>query len=221
MPEQIRVAIVDDHEMVREGFGALLNAQDDLTVVGSAADGIDAVELVRHTHPDVILMDIRMPRRNGLDAARDIFAMPGTAPRIVMLTTFDSDEYIFAAVRAGASGFLLKDAPAEDLIRAVRVAASGDALLSPTVTRRLIEDYATSRAPERDTALLAPLTERELEVMKIVAAGRSNAEIAADLFLAEQTVKTHVSRILGKLGLRDRTQIVVVAYESGLVAAGR
>lgn len=221
MPEQIRVAIVDDHEMVRAGFGALLGAQEDITVVGSAADGIDVVALVRHTHPDVILMDIRMPRRNGLDAARDVFAMPGIAPRIVMLTTFDSDEYIFAAVRAGASGFLLKDAPADDLIRAVRVAASGDALLSPAVTRRLIEDYAASRPPQRDAVALDPLTERELEVMKVIAAGRSNAEIAAELFLSEQTVKTHVSRILSKLGLRDRTQIVIVAYESGLVSAGQ
>lgn len=221
MPDQIRVAIVDDHAMVREGFGALLDAQEDVTVVGNAADGIDVVELVRRTHPDVILMDIRMPKRNGLDAARDVFAMPGTSPRVIMLTTFDSDEYIFAAIRAGASGFLLKDAASEELIRAVRVVADGEALLAPTVTKRLIQDYAASAAPRRDAATLGPLTERELEVMKIIAAGRSNAEIAAELFLAEQTVKTHVSRILSKLGLRDRTQIVVVAFESGLVSAAR
>lgn len=217
----IRVVIVDDQAMVRQGFGALLDAQEDITVVGSAADGSEVVDLVRRTRPDVILMDIRMPRLNGLDAARAVGEMPGLEhPRIIMLTTFDADEYIFAALRAGASGFLLKDSTADDLVGAVRVVAAGEALLAPSVTSRLIADYAGRPADTRSTAVLAELTERELGVMKLVATGRSNAEIAAELVVAEQTVKTHVSRILGKLGLRDRTQIVVTAYESGLVSAG-
>lgn len=216
----VRVAIIDDHAMVREGFGALLDAQPDLNVVGSAADGADAVDLVRRTHPDVILMDIRMPRLNGLDAARAVFAMPGEHPRIVMLTTFDSDEYVFAALQAGASGFLLKDATAQELVHAVRVVADGGALLAPSVTRTLIADYARRPARRQDTAVLGQLTERELEVMRLIARGGSNAEVATELYLSEQTVKTHVSRVLSKLGLRDRTQIVVAAYESGLVRPG-
>ncbi|MGO1508958.1 MAG: response regulator [Actinomycetaceae bacterium] len=218
----IRVLIVDDQAMVRQGFGALLDAQEDMTVVGSGADGSEAVDLVRRTSPDVVLMDIRMPSVNGLDATRAIFAMPGeTHPRVVMLTTFDADEYVFAALQAGASGFLLKDATADELAGAVRVVASGEALLSPSITRKVITDYATRPAARPDPTVLSPLTERELDVMKLVATGASNAEIAAELYLGEQTVKTHVSRILSKLGLRDRTQIVVTAYESGLVAAGR
>lgn len=205
--------------MVRQGFGALLGAQPDILVVGDAADGDAAVELVRRTRPQVVLMDIRMPRMNGLEATRAVLARPGDdRPRVIMLTTFDADEYVFAALRAGASGFLLKDASAEDLVHAVRVVAGGEALLAPSVTRRLIADYAARPEPKR-RATLSQLTERELEVMRLVASGRTNAELAAVLFLSEQTVKTHVSKILAKLGLRDRTQIVVAAYESGLVTA--
>lgn len=218
----IRVLIVDDQAMVRQGFGALLDAQEDMSVVGSAADGSEVVDLVRKARPDVVLMDIRMPRVNGLEATRTIFAMPGDQhPRVIMLTTFDADEYVFAALQAGASGFLLKDATAEDLAGALRVVAGGEALLAPSVTQRLIADYVSRpavRAP--DATVLGALTDRELDVMRLVATGRSNAELAAELFLSEQTIKTHVSRILAKLGLRDRTQIVVTAYESGLVSAG-
>ena len=218
-PTPIRVAIVDDQAMVRQGFGALLDAQPDLRVVGSAEDGAQVVDLVRRTAPDVILMDIRMPQLNGLDATRAVFAMPGDHPKVIMLTTFDADEYVFAALRAGASGFLLKDATADDLVAAVRVVAAGESLLAPSVTRRLIAEYVSGPTVAKDTAVLGQLTEREIDVMTLVAKGRTNAEVAADLFLAEQTVKTHVSRILAKLGLRDRTQIVVAAYESGLVVA--
>ncbi|MFC4369833.1 response regulator transcription factor [Citricoccus nitrophenolicus] len=218
----MRILIVDDQAMVRQGFGALLDAQGDMTVVGSAADGSEVVDLVRKARPDVVLMDIRMPRVNGLDATRAVFAMPGDLhPKVIMLTTFDADEYVFAALQAGASGFLLKDASAEDLAGAVRVVAGGEALLAPSITQKLIADYVsrpTVRTP--DVTVLGTLTDRELDVMRLVATGRSNAELAAELFLSEQTIKTHVSRILAKLGLRDRTQIVVTAYESGLVSAG-
>lgn len=217
----IRIAIIDDQAMVREGFGALLGAQPDIDVVGSASDGDEAVHLVKRARPDVVLMDIRMPRMNGLDATREILAMPGLShPRVIILTTFDADEYVFSALRAGASGFLLKDATADDLVSAVRIVASGDALLAPSITSKLIADYASRPAPRDRSAMLAHLTSRELEVMELVATGRSNGEIAGELFLSEQTVKTHVSRVLGKLGLRDRAQIVVAAYESGLVSAG-
>ncbi len=216
----IRVAIVDDQAMVRQGFGALLDAQPDIEVVGTAADGSEVVELIRRSRPDVVLMDIRMPRMNGLDATRAARATPGDSPRIIILTTFDADEYVFEALRAGASGFLLKDATAEALVDAVRVVAQGEALLSPSVTRRLIADYAARPQGRSTGAVLSRLTERELEVMRAVATGASNAEIAEQLFLSEQTVKTHVSRVLTKLGLRDRTQMVVAAYESGLVTAG-
>ncbi|MEO9246335.1 response regulator transcription factor [Citricoccus nitrophenolicus] len=218
----IRILIVDDQAMVRQGFGALLDAQQDMSVVGSAADGSEVLDLVRKARPDVVLMDIRMPRVNGLDATRSIFAMPGDQhPRVIMLTTFDADEYVFAALQAGASGFLLKDATAEDLAGAVRVVAGGEALLAPSITRKLIADYVSRPAVRTpDVTVLGPLTDRELDVMRLVATGRSNAELAAELFLSEQTIKTHVSRILAKLGLRDRTQIVVTAYESGLVSAG-
>ena len=216
-----RVVIIDDQAMVRQGFGALLDAQRDIRGVGDAADGREAVGLVQRARPDVVLMDIRMPQMNGLDATRAILSMPGLEhPRVIMLTTFDADEYVFSALRAGASGFLLKDATAEDLVSAVRVVAGGEALLAPSVTRRLIADYAARPAPRRPSYTLSPLTERELGVTELVATGQSNAEIAEKLFVSEQTVKTHVSRVLSKLGLRDRTQIVIAAYESGLVSAG-
>ncbi|MGO1393876.1 response regulator [Agrococcus casei] len=218
----IRVMIVDDQAMVRQGFGALLDAQPDVTVVATAADGLEVTELVKRTSPDVILMDIRMPKLNGIDATKAVLAMPGLShPRVIILTTFDADEYVFDALRAGASGFILKDATADDLVTAVRVVAGGESLLAPSVTSRLIADYATRPAPRRDAQKLSELTERELGVMREIATGKSNAEIAAELYVSEQTVKTHVSRILSKLGLRDRTQIVVTAYESGLVTAER
>ncbi len=217
----IRVLIVDDQSMIRAGFAALLDAHDGITVVGTADDGAGISDVVRRTQPDVVLMDIRMPKVNGLDAARTIIGMPGTPPKVIMLTTFDADEYVFSALRAGASGFLLKDSPPEELTHAVRVVAAGEALLSPKVTRALIADYAARPTlPGSPDATLSALTDRELDVMKLVAAGQSNAEIATELVLAEQTVKTHVSRILNKLDLRDRTQMVVCAYESGLVRAG-
>ncbi|MGO3146072.1 MAG: response regulator [Leucobacter sp.] len=217
----IRVAIIDDQAMVRQGFRALLNAQEDIVVVGDGADGSEAVQLVRRARPDVVLMDIRMPQMNGLDATRAILEMPGLAhPRVIMLTTFDADEYVFAALRAGASGFLLKDSTAEDLVSAVRIVAAGDSLLAPSITSKLIADYAARPAPRETSTALSPLTARELDVMKLIAQGLSNAEIATQLFLAEQTVKTHVSRTLSKLGLRDRAQVVVAAYESGLITPG-
>ncbi|MGJ9425878.1 response regulator [Nesterenkonia halotolerans] len=217
----IRVLIVDDQSMIRAGFAALLDAQEDISVTGTASDGDGIVDVVHSTTPDVVLMDIRMPKVNGLEATRQILAMSGTPPRILMLTTFDADEYVFDALRAGASGFLLKDATPEELVQAVRVVASGDALLSPKITRTLISDYATRpSASPKQSGLVSELTEREREVMTAVARGRSNTEIAAELYLAEQTVKTHVSRILTKLALRDRTQMVVYAYECGLVRAG-
>lgn len=218
----IRVLIVDDQSMIRAGFEALLNAHEGITVVGTSDDGAGIADVVRRVQPDVVLMDIRMPKVNGLDAARTVMGLPGTPPKVIMLTTFDADEYVFSALRAGASGFLLKDSPPEELTHAVRIVAAGDALLSPRVTRALIADYAARpTVPASAEVTLAGLTDREIDVMKAVAAGRSNAEIATDLHLAEQTVKTHVSRILNKLALRDRTQMVVCAYESGLVRPGR
>ncbi|MEV4703503.1 response regulator transcription factor [Actinoplanes sp. NPDC049316] len=216
----IRVLIADDQAMVRQGFGALLAAQPDLLVVGDAADGAAAITQTRRLDPDVVLMDVRMPVMDGLEATRRLCAAGG-GPRVLILTTFDLDDYVYEALRAGASGFLLKDAPAADLVQAVRVVAAGDGLLAPSVTRRLIAEFATRPRAQRPrpTALNA-LTPRETEVLRLIARGRSNQEIAADLVVAEQTVKTHVGRILAKLGLRDRAQAVVFAYESGLVAAG-
>jgi DNA-binding NarL/FixJ family response regulator len=219
--DETRVVIVDDQAMVRAGFGALLNAQEGITVVGDASDGAEVVELVTRTRPDVVLMDIRMPEVDGIEATRRIAALADVDPRIIILTTFDLDSYVFEALRAGASGFLLKDAPAADLIHAVRVVAGGDALLSPSITRSVIAEFVAQ--PVRayaDAARFRELTDREVAVAKLVARGLSNAEIAAELVLAEQTVKTHVSRVLMKLGLRDRTQIVVAAYESGLITVG-
>lgn len=218
----IRVVIADDQAMVRAGFAALLAAQPDIEVVGQAQDGADAVQLVRRERPDVVLMDVRMPVLDGIAATRQIVEgdVEGVRPRIVMLTTFDIDTYVLEAIRAGASGFLLKDALPEDLVTAVRVVARGEALLAPSVTRRLIERFAALPDEHRPPPpALSGLTQREREVLREVARGSSNLEIAGALFIAEQTVKTHVSRVLAKLGLRDRAQAVVVAYESGLVTA--
>jgi len=211
------IVIVDDQAMVRAGFAALLDSQPDLAVTGQASNGEEAVALVLEQSPDVVLMDVRMPVLDGIGSTRRIVEAGSTAA-IVMLTTFDLDDYVLEAIRAGASGFLLKDAPPADLLQAVRVVARGEALLAPRVTRRLIERFAA--LPERRTpppGTLSTLTAREREVLVEVARGRSNTEIAADLVIAEQTVKTHVSRVLGKLGLRDRAQAVMAAYESGLV----
>jgi DNA-binding NarL/FixJ family response regulator len=216
----IRVLVVDDQEMVREGFSALLGAQEDIEVVGSAGDGVAAVAEVRRLLPDVVLMDIRMPEMDGLAATRLLAADPHPV-KVLVLTTFDLDDYVYDALRAGASGFLLKHAPARELVDAVRVVARGDALLAPSITKRLIEDFVKSR-PGRGVRPrgLEVLTERETEVLRLIAQGMSNVEIAGHLFLAEQTVKTHVSRVLMKLGLRDRAQAVIAAYESGLVVPG-
>jgi DNA-binding NarL/FixJ family response regulator len=215
----IRVAVVDDQEIVRSGFAVLLETQDDMEVVGTAGDGADAITLCHERRPDVVLMDVRMPTMDGLEATRRIVREAGTEARVLMLTTFDLDEYVYEALGAGASGFLLKDSPAETLFDAVRVVARGDALLAPNVTKRLIGEFARlrpSRAPQPDR--LRELTPRETEVLRLVAEGMSNAEIAERLVVSEETVKTHVSRVLTKLGLRDRAQAVVAAYESGLVA---
>ena len=224
MSEPIRVALVDDQELVRAGFRMMLDAQPDMTVVGEAADGLAAVALAARREVDVMVMDVRMPRLDGVEAARRICAA-GQRPRVLMLTTFDLDEYAFAALKSGASGFLLKDAPPEELLFAIRAVHSGDSVVAPSTTRRLIDRFVPlipAGAAEDATpaaAGLAELTEREREVLVQVAAGLSNAEIATRLFVSEATVKTHVGRILAKLGLRDRVQAVVLAYETGLVRA--
>jgi DNA-binding NarL/FixJ family response regulator len=216
----IRVLIADDQGMVRSGFSILLNAQPDMEVVGEAVNGEDAVAKAAELRPDVILMDVRMPLLDGLQATRLITAA-GEHPSVLVLTTFDLDDYVYEALRAGASGFLLKDASAQELAAAVRVVAAGEALLAPSVTRRLISEFARMGAPKGpDRDRLNGLTERETEVLGLIARGLSNAEVAAHLFVAEQTVKTHVRRILMKLDLRDRTQAVVYAYETGLVRPG-
>ena len=224
MNDPISCLIADDQAMVREGFGALLAAQPDLVVVGHAADGADAVRQAGELHPDVILMDVRMPVMDGLEATRRILGHLSdeqTRPRVLMLTTFDLDEYVYDALRAGASGFLLKDAPAHELVHAVRVIAAGDALVSPSVMRRLIADFTRQKQiAKADPIALDVLTPREREVLQLVARGLSNAEISTALVIAPQTTKTHVGRILRKLNLRDRAQAVIAAYESGLVSPG-
>ncbi|MFF0058700.1 response regulator [Streptomyces microflavus] len=219
MTPPIRAVIADDQMMVRQGFTVLLNAEPDIEVVGQAVNGLDAVAKVDELTPDVVLMDIRMPELGGIEATRRITAREGSEVKVLVLTTFDLDEYVYEALRAGASGFLLKDASADELAHAVRVVAAGDALLSPNITKRLIVEFSRTagapRAPLKER--IRDLTERETEVLSLIAAGLSNAEIAGQLTLAEQTVKTHVGRILVKLGVRDRTQAAVFAYESGLV----
>jgi DNA-binding NarL/FixJ family response regulator len=215
----IRVLVVDDQALVRGGFGLILNADSEIEVVGEAGDGREAVELARETKPDVVLMDVRMPIVDGIEATRRILGGE-LRPRILMLTTFDLDEYVYEAIRAGASGFLLKDVPPAELVHAVKTIAAGDMLLAPTITRRLVEEFTRRPAPGREPDAVAELTGRELEVLKLMARGLSNAEIAETLFLSDTTVKTHVTRILGKLELRDRVQAVVLAYETGLVRPG-
>jgi DNA-binding NarL/FixJ family response regulator len=215
-PDEISVLVVDDQRLVRTGFRVILTAEPDITVVGEAGDGVEAIDLTRRLSPSVVLMDIRMPTLDGLAAARTILAE--TPSQVLMLTTFDTDEYVYAALRAGASGFLLKDAPSEQLVHAVRSVARGDALIDPAITRRLIGQFIhATRPPQDPPAQLAELTPRERDVLRQVAQGHSNAEIAQRLVIEESTVKTHVARVLMKLGLRDRVQAVVFAYETGFV----
>jgi DNA-binding NarL/FixJ family response regulator len=223
MTMTIGIVVADDHEVVRAGFAALLDTQPDFTVLGTACDGSEAVRLCRELRPDVVLMDVRMPSLDGIEATRHLADAGGDGPRVLILTTFDLDQYVFDALRAGASGFLLKDVTAERLFDAVRVVAAGEALLAPAVTRRLISEFTRLRpaAGAAPPAAMGALTPRETEVLRLVAEGLSNPEIAGRLVVTEETVKTHVSRILAKLGLRDRTQAVVAAYESGLVVPGR
>ena len=219
----VRVLIADDQALVRAGFRMILDAEEDLEIIGEATNGLEAVDQARGLRPDVVLMDIRMPELDGIEATRQVIEAGGdTPPRVLMLTTFDLNEYVYEALRSGASGFLLKDVPPEQLVAGIRIVAEGEALLAPSITRRLIQEFAqvvpTPTEPPRG---LAELTARELEVFKLVARGLSNAEIAAELVVSETTVKTHVARMLMKLGLRDRVQAVVLAYESGVAVPGR
>jgi DNA-binding NarL/FixJ family response regulator len=217
----IRVVLVDDHALVRTGFRMILEETDDIVVVGEAADGTSALAVVGRTSPDVVLMDVRMPGLSGIEATRRICASGDAAPRVIILTTFDLDEYVFTGLRAGASGFLLKDTLAADLLTAVRAVAAGESVAAPSVTRRLIAHFVgTARSDSASTQRLGVLTAREMEVLTLIARGRSNVEIASDLHLSEGTVKTHVGRILSKLGLRDRVQAVILGYECGLVSVG-
>ena len=221
--EELRVLIVDDQALVRAGFAMILSAEKDMVVVGEASNGVEAIRVARQLRPDVILMDIRMPEMDGITATRELCEGAGReadCPRILILTTFDLDDYVYDALRAGASGFLLKDTPPDDLADAIRVVAAGDALLSPSVTRKLLEDFTKTPSTPRPHTGLDDLTQREAEVLQQLARGLSNSEIAEELFVSETTVKTHVSHILSKLELRDRVQAVIVAYESGLVVPG-
>jgi DNA-binding NarL/FixJ family response regulator len=235
----VRLLVADDHQVVRAGFAALLDTQPDFTVIGTASDGVQAVQMCRELHPDIVLMDVRMPSMDGIEATRQLALIGDPVPRVLILTTFDLDEYVYDALAAGASGFLLKDVTAERLFEAVRIIAAGEALLAPAVTRRLISEFARLRAHPAGpaggaraagmdqaaagtgrAAAIETLTPRETQVLRLIAEGLSNPEIAARLVVTEETVKTHVSRVLAKLGLRDRTQAVVTAYESGLVVPG-
>lgn len=217
----VRVLVVDDQALVRGGFRSILEGKDDIEVVGEASDGAEAITAALTLLPDVVLMDVRMPRLDGIEAARRLLADGRCRARVLMLTTFDDDDYVYEALRAGASGFLLKSAPPRELADAVRTVAAGDALLAPEITRRMIEDYVRRpRLRSPGSSGVGTLTSRELEVLRLIAQGLSNAEIGAELFLSEPTVKTHVTRVLAKLGLRDRVQAVVFAYESGLVQPG-
>ena len=215
----IRVLLADDQQLVRSGFRMILGADPGLEVVGEAGDGVEAVAETRRLTPDVVLMDVRMPRVDGIEATRQLATM-AEPPRVLVLTTFDLDEYVFAALRAGASGFLLKDAPEAQLLAAIRVVADGGSLFAPAVTSRLIERFASLAEPAAPPPAVETLTAREVEVLRLLARGRSNAEIAAELVVSEHTVKTHVAHVLAKLGLRDRIQAVILAYESGLVRPG-
>jgi DNA-binding NarL/FixJ family response regulator len=218
----IRVLIADDQALVRAGFRMIIDDQPDMAVVGEAGDGAEAVELARRLLPQVVLMDVRMPNMDGLEATRRLASLPTQPLRVVILTTYDLDEYVFDALAAGASGFLLRDVPPEDLVRAVRVTANGDALLAPSVTRRLVEAFAKRPVVSKESSRrLASLTDRETEVLRLLARGLSNAEIAGTLFLGESTVKTHVGHVLDKLEARDRVQAVIFAYEAGLVQPGQ
>jgi DNA-binding NarL/FixJ family response regulator len=218
----IRVLLVDDQALIRAGFRMILEAEEDLEIVGECADGTQAIDSVKRLKPEVVLMDIRMPEMDGIEATRRIVGADGDPPvKVLMLTTFDLDEYVYDALQAGASGFLLKDVPADQLVAGIRLVAQGDALLAPSVTRRLIQEFSRSAPGRREApAALEELTPREMEVFKLIARGMSNAEIAAELIVSETTVKTHVARVLMKLGVRDRVQAVVLAYESGVIAPG-
>lgn len=215
----IELVIADDQQLVRSGFGMIIGAEPDMSVIGEATDGAEAVRLVKSLRPDVVLMDVQMPGTDGLEATAEITAMED-GPRVIILTTFERDDYVFTALRNGASGFLLKNAPPETLVEAIRTVASGDALLAPSVTRRLVEEFARRPTAPATSDAADRLTEREREVLVLLARGLTNAEIADELFVGEATVKTHVSNVLTKLGLRDRVQAVVFAYENGVVAAG-
>lgn len=217
----IRVVLVDDQALIRTGFKMILEAEDDIEIVGEASDGEEGVVTTRQEQPDVVLMDVQMPTMDGLQATGRIMQEASIRSRIIILTTFERDDYVFEALRAGASGFLLKNSPPEELVHAVRVVAAGDALLAPSVTRKVIEGYIARPARHYNEAELARLTERETEILQLLATGKSNAELAVHLFVGEGTIKTHVSNVLTKLGLRDRMQAVIFAYESGLIEPGQ